>query len=42
MAGTLSAIAGVIRMIPGLIPDVITLPSRIIFALLNGAERFPT
>jgi len=34
----LSAIVGVIVMILGLILDIITLPFRIVFALLHGAE----
>jgi hypothetical protein len=38
MAGMLSAIVGVIVMILGLILDIITLPFRIVFALLGGAK----
>lgn len=34
----ISAILGVIRMILGLILDIVTLPFRIVFALLGGAE----
>jgi hypothetical protein len=34
----LSAIVGVIVMVLGLILDIITLPFRIVFALLRGAE----
>jgi hypothetical protein len=34
----LSAIAGVVMMILGLILDIITLPFRIVFALLRGAK----
>ena len=34
----LSAIFGVIGMVLGLILDIITLPFRIVFALLGGAE----
>ena len=34
----LSAIVDVIMMILGLILDIITLPFRIVFALLRGAE----
>ncbi len=34
----LSAIFGVIAMILGLILDIVTLPFRILFALLGGAE----
>ena len=34
----LSAIVGVIMMVLGLILDIITLPFRIVFALLRGAE----
>lgn len=34
----LSAIVGVIMMVLGLILDIITLPFRIVFALLGGAE----
>ena len=34
----LSAIFGAIRMIVGLILDIITLPFRIVLALLGGAE----
>jgi hypothetical protein len=34
----LSAIVGVIVMILGLILDIITLPFRIVFALLGGAK----
>jgi hypothetical protein len=34
----LSAIAGVIVMILGLVLDIITLPFRIVFSLLRGAE----
>lgn len=34
----LSAIFGAITMILGLILDIITLPFRIVFALLGGAE----
>ncbi len=34
----LSAILNAIRMVLGLILDIITLPFRIIFALLGGAE----
>ncbi len=33
-----SAIFGVIGMILGLILDIVTLPFRIVFALLGGAE----
>lgn len=34
----ISAIFGTITMVLGLILDVITLPFRIVFALLRGAE----
>jgi hypothetical protein len=34
----LSAIVGVIVMILGLILDIVTLPFRVVFALLRGAE----
>jgi len=34
----LAAVFGVIRMILGLILDIVTLPFRIIFALLGGTE----
>jgi hypothetical protein len=34
----LSAIVGAIMMVLGLILDIITLPFRIVFALLRGAE----
>lgn len=34
----ISAIVNAIRMILGLILDIITLPFRILFALLGGAE----
>lgn len=34
----LSAIANVLRMILGLILDIITLPFRALFALIGGAE----
>ncbi|MBO0802999.1 MAG: hypothetical protein J2P25_07990 [Nocardiopsaceae bacterium] len=34
----LSAIIGIIMMILGLVLDIITLPFRIVFALLRGAE----
>ena len=34
----ISAILNAIRMILGLILDIITLPFRILFALLGGAE----
>jgi hypothetical protein len=34
----ISAIFNVFRMVLGLILDIITLPFRIIFALLGGAE----
>ena len=34
----ISAILNVIRMVLGLILDIITLPFRILFALLGGAE----
>jgi hypothetical protein len=34
----ISAIFGVIMMILGLVLDIITLPFRILFALLGGAE----
>jgi hypothetical protein len=38
IAGVLSAILGVIVMILGLILDIVTLPFRLAFALLRGAE----
>ncbi len=34
----LSAIVGVIVMILGLVLDIVTLPFRVVFALLRGAE----
>lgn len=34
----LSAILGVIWMVLGLVLDIVTLPFRIVFALLSGAE----
>jgi hypothetical protein len=34
----ISAIFGAIRMILGLVLDIVTLPFRILFALLGGAE----
>jgi len=34
----ISAILNVIRMVLGLILDIVTLPFRILFALLGGAE----
>lgn len=34
----ITAILNVIRMVLGLILDIITLPFRIVFALLGGAE----
>jgi hypothetical protein len=34
----LSAIVGVIVMILGLVLDIVTLPFRVVFALLHGAE----
>ncbi len=34
----ISAIFRVIRMVLGLILDVVTLPFRVLFALLGGAE----
>jgi hypothetical protein len=33
-----AAIFGVIRMILGLVLDIVTLPFRVLFALLGGAE----
>jgi hypothetical protein len=38
LLGMLSAIFGVIVVILGLILDIITLPFRIVFAVLRGAE----
>jgi hypothetical protein len=38
MPGMLSAIFDVVVMILGLILDIITLPFRIVFALLSGAK----
>lgn len=34
----LSAIFRIIRMVLGLVLDIITLPFRIVFALVSGAE----
>jgi hypothetical protein len=34
----ISAIVDVIRMVLGLVLDIVTLPFRVVFALLGGAE----